>query len=239
MTVSTFVRADRLSLATLFQSRDEWRPEINGVFIHHAPHGACLVATNGRQIAIFKDEEGYTGANLITKLPREAISAINRSKNMESIWFGIMGSHECAGRREARIFDMNLGKCENHKDARDAMEDSIHPGVIWTGAIEIIDGVFPQYEWAVPKYRNNLTPASPFNPKLLDAFTRVARAGKSQFSIILFQGYELEPILVDCGRKDFVGALMPFRAEPTFDKDEGKIVTPDWALCGVVSNQGS
>jgi len=235
VTVSTFCRADKLRLAALFQSTEETRYYLNGVFIHATDKGICLVATDGHRLAVFRDEAGFTSANCIAQLPKEAFAAIKKSKNKQFLWFGIIGSHAGIGRREARVFDTVLGQCDGAEEAQDAMLDVAHPGVIWAGAVDMIDGTFPDYQKVIPTERAQAGVSAPFNPKLLAAFTEVSRDVQSNHPVMLFPAGESQAIMVDCGRSDFVGVLMAMRSDPTFEKVIDKIHAPAWALRGAMT----
>ena len=103
-----FCRADRLRLATLFQSIEETRYYLNGVYIEAMDDGVRLRAMDGHRLAVFRDEAAFTCAPCIVALqkPRAAIKSV---KAPRVPWFGIIGQHDGIGRHEARVVDGSEG----------------------------------------------------------------------------------------------------------------------------------
>jgi hypothetical protein len=223
--VSTFVRADKLRLASLFQSTEETRYYLNGVFIHAAEEGVCLAATNGSTLGVFQDIAGFTFASVIVALPKEAKAAIKSRKEPEFCWFGVIGGHQGAGRREARVYDTVLGGC-TPDEAQVALLDATDHGVIWSGAVDLIDGIFPEYSAVIPPRRAKQALGAFVGPTVIKPFLEVAAGNGLQ----LYPAGPSQPIIVDCGRSDFIGVIMPRDNSPTVVDAADHIEPPAWAM---------
>lgn len=227
--ITTFVRADRLRLASLFMSTDQTRYYLSGVFIHAADEGVCLVATNGHTLGAFHDQAGFTSASCIVRLPKSLLTAIKETKEREFLWFGIIGDHQGVGRHEARLFDTQKGFCDNLDTAQEAMLNPLLDGVVWSGAVELVDGQFPEYSAVIPERRAKSATSFAFSAKTADPFLKVALDEKSK-GLRYFPAGDRDPVLVDCGRDDFVGVLMPFSADVALVDAGNFIRPPEWAM---------
>jgi DNA polymerase-3 subunit beta len=228
--IGTFCRADRLRLATLFQATEDTRYYLNGVYIDPMEEGVRLVATDGHRLAVFRDEAAFTCAPCIVSLPKAARTAIKSVKGREFVWFGIIGQHDGTGRHEARIVDGTEGM-DSMKEIQAAMLDMTNPAVIWAGAVELIDGTYPEFEQAIPAYVGDAGAPGTFQSRYLAPFVEVAQdcAGK-RGPISLHSDNPSGPALVQCGRKDFVGVLMPMRADfGALERDGALLRPPVWA----------
>lgn len=229
-TIGTFCRADRLRLATLFQSTEADRLYLNGVSIQPLPNGGVrLVATDGHRMAIFHDAAGYTCAPCIVDLPKPARDAIKAIKQREFVWFGIVGQHAASGRYEARIVDGE--RLASMEDIQAAMLDITRRDVIWAGAVDLIDGTFPSIKNAIPDGINNVAPASLFQGRYMAAFVAVAEDAGQKGAWLAIHQNDSEPALVHCARPDFVGVLMPMQSSANggLELDGTMWRTPAWA----------
>jgi hypothetical protein len=226
--ISTFCRADRLALATLFQSKEETRYYLNGVFIQAAGNdGVNLVTTDGHRMAVFHDGAGLTGAPCIVPLPKIAIDIVRKRKTREFCWFGIVGEHTGTGRHECRIFD-TTDQASELDEVRERMLDPKDRGIIWNGAIDLIDGTYPEWARVVPKQIPKNGASCHFNGKLFADFTAVAKDRNDVPSVMVYTNGN-EPSLVTCGRDDFVGVLMPMQGdERALREDMRGCFTPSW-----------
>ena len=234
--IGTFCRADRLRLATLFQSSDETRYYLNGVYIEAMDDGVRLVAMDGHRLAVFRDEAAFTCAPCIVALPKAARAAIKSVKAREFTWFGIIGQHDGIGRHEARVVDGSEGMA-SMEEIQAAMLDMTNPAVVWAGAVELIDGTYPEFENAIPAYVGDAGAPGTFQSRYLAPFVEVAQdlAGK-RGPISLHSDNPSDPALVQCERKDFVGVLMPMRADDgALERDGALLRPPVWAKARTVA----
>lgn len=210
--IGTFVRADRLRLATLFQSTESARIYLNGVHIAaDGNKGVRLTATDGHRLIMFHDEAGFTMANCIIAFPKAARAAVKASKTKDFLWFGILGEHDGTGRREARIIDATDGM-RTMEEVQNAMEDPCDAAVLWSGAVDLIAGQFPDMEKVIPDTRAEAAPGGYFNGKYFADFVAVASdlSPKKSAVIRIFSDGN-NAAYVDCGRADAMGILMPMR----------------------------
>lgn len=229
--ISTFCRADRLRLATLFQSREEARYYLNGVCIQTEGNGVRLSATDGYRVAMFKDDAGFTSATCIIPIPKVVCQLIKAAKMRDRMWFAVMGEHSGTGRRECRLFNDDDAQLGELASVREAIEDVRSRGIVWAGPIDLIDGTFPNVGAAVPEKRATHGHCAAFQAKFLADFGQVAGDLQRQATgpLRIYQAKD-EPALIDCGRSDFVGVLMPMRSDPTALVDAGSAVqAPAWA----------
>ena len=234
--IGTFCRADRLRLATLFQSTEETRYYLNGVYIEAMDDGVRLVATDGHRMAVFRDEAAFTCAPCIVALPKAARAAIKSVKAREFAWFGIIGQHDGIGRHEARVVDGSEGMA-SMEEIQAAMLDMTNPAVVWAGAVELIDGTYPEFGKMIPAYVGDAGAPGAFQSRYLSSFVEVAQdlAGKGG-PISLHSDNPSGPALVQCQRKDFVGVLMPMRADNgALERDGALLRPPTWAKARTVA----
>lgn len=206
--ISTFVRADRIRLASLFRPKAGFRYCLQGVHIASVGNGVRVTATDGRRMAMFHDTAGFTCVQCIVQLPTDALAAIKRCKEKEFCWFGIIGEHDGTGRREARIFNSSNG-AGGLDETREAMEDITHDGVIWAGAVMLIGGTFPDVHKIVPEKRGEATRSAAFQFGLLKEFGEVAEEARGKGAAIHIYPSGGKAALIDCGRSDFIGMLIP------------------------------
>jgi hypothetical protein len=229
MTLDIMVRADRVRLATLFQSDEEERYNLNGVFIEPAGNkGANVVATNGHILGAFHDDAARISASGIFIIPKLACAAIKASKNRDFTWLGIMAGDDV--RREGRIVDSLTGGLASMEEIAEALQEPTHRAVIWSGPIEVIKAEFPSYRTIFPQEAAEAAPGAHFDTRYLALFGQVASdLGNKRGPIRVFANGAL-PALVECGRLDFVGVIMPCRSEVgTLIKNGAMYELPPWA----------
>ena len=226
--ITTFTRADRLRLAALFQSHEKTRYYLNGVCIEEDPTGGVrLAATDGHRAALFRDEAGHTNHTVIVAVPKPALAAIKACKSRDFVWFGIIDGDRNR-RTEARIFDAHEsgGTLE---EIQERMADVTDQGVVWAGAVDLIDGIFPNIGATVPEFRGDASVGAHFNPTLLADFRQVCEDFGKPGSLRLFAN-GADAAYVDCGRRDFVGLIMPMRSETQALEMRGHaFYAPAWA----------
>ena len=226
--ISTFFRADKLALATLFQSTEEERYYLNGVHIQSSGNdGAVAVATDGHRMAVFHDVAGFTSAPCIVPLPKAAISIIRKRKTRQFCWFGIVGEHAGTGRHECRVFD-TTDQASELDEVRERMLDPKDRGIIWNGAVDLIDGTYPNWFEIMPKSVSKSGTSAAYQGKYLADFVAVAKDADQPAIEIWSDG--VNPAVITAGREDFVGILVPMRSEHSpLIHDMNHIRTPDWA----------
>ena len=143
-----------------------------------------LVAMDGHRLAVFRDEAAFTCAPCIVALPKAARAAIKSVKAREFTWFSIIGQHDGIGRHEARVVDGSEGMA-SMEEIQAAMLDMTNPAVVWAGAVELIDGTYPEFENAIPAYVGDAG-ARRVQSRYLAPFVEVAQdlagKGRSHFS---------------------------------------------------------
>ena len=229
--VATFCRADRLRLAALFQSTEKECYYLNGVSIQTSGNGVRLCATDGHRLVMFRDEAGFTCAPCIVSVPKVARQIIKAAKPRDSVWFAIMGQHGGTGRHEARLFHAGEAELGELGDVRESMEDMTRRGILWAGPIELIDGEFPDLDAVMPAKRATNGENAAFNSKLMADFGQVAGDldRKPYGPVRVYQAND-EPAIVDCGRHDFVGVIMPMQSDPaSVQPVTGYVLPPGWA----------
>jgi hypothetical protein len=226
--ISTFFRADKLALATLFQSKEEERYYLNGVHIQASGNdGAVAVATDGHRMAVFHDVAGFTSAPCIVPLPKIAISIIRKRKTRQFCWFGIVGEHTGTGRHECRVFD-TTDQASELDEVRERMLDPKDRGVIWNGALDLIDGTYPNWFEIMPKSVPKSGVSAAYNGKYLADFAAVAK--DADLTIVEIYSNGKEPSIVTTGRDDFVGVIMPITmTNSPLAHGMREVSTPDWA----------
>ena len=107
------------------------------------------------------------------------------------------------------------------------MLDMTNPAVVWAGAVELIDGTYPEFGKAIPAYVGDAGAPGAFQSRYLAPFVEVAQdlAGKDG-PISLHSDNPSGPALVQCQRKDFVGVCScPARRQWRLGRD-GALLRP-------------
>lgn len=226
--ISTFYRADKLALATLFQSKEEERYYLNGVYIEAAGNdGAVAVATDGHRMVAFHDGAGFTSAPCIVPMPKAAIDCVRKRKTRQFCWFGIVGEHAGTGRYEARVFD-TTDQASELDEVRERMLDPKDRGIIWSGALDLIDGSYPDWRAVIPKTIPKAGAAAAYHGKYLADFAAVAKDYSDSAAVSIHSDGN-KPSIITAGRDDFVGILMPMVSDaPPLIDGMRDLRTPDW-----------
>jgi hypothetical protein len=249
--ISTFVRADRLRLASLFCGEEEgFRRYLAGVYVEPCSAGGVrLVATNGHIFGMFHDPDGFTDHSCIIALPAALKIAICRAKPASGAWFGIVGEHTGRGRVLARLatpLKTIDGPTYRTKPVRRALapdvarviiEDPTHEAVGWQGGVELIDGDFPEYARIIPKQMPHKSPPSTLQQHYLKVFAEVASFDNpgSAKTLTVYGGEDAGcPSAVLTPRDDFFGIVMPVRDQTLGLRDTGNHLEPmPWVLAPV------
>jgi hypothetical protein len=191
-------------------------------------NGVRLCATDGHRLAIFHDEAGFTSADCILPLPKVVRQLIKSAKRRDQMWFAIIGEH--GKRNECRLFSDGEAELGELAEVREAIENPTSRGIVWSGPIELIDGTFPEIDRIVPAKRANVGSVAAFDSKLMKDFGAVAGdlQRKPDGPVYIYPA-GWDPALVDCGRPDFVGVVMPRRANARGLIDAGQhVIPPAW-----------
>ena len=234
--ITTMVRADRVRLSCLFISKEATRYYLNGVHFVPIKGGVRLEATDGHRLSFFRDD-GWCGHDMIVSIPSAALAAMRDPKMVRltkkrwaasvqyTAWFGIVGE---PGTRAAmaRVY---WGP-EDRDEAEVAMSDPLNEGILWQGRVGIIDGTYPDAPAVIPKHCIQNGGAAGFQSRYLTDFGKVA--GRLSAPIRVYTSNATDPALIDCGRDDFVGVIMPMRMSDRPNAllvNESNVVAPDWA----------
>ena len=232
------VRADQLALNHNFVlGAGDYRFYLEGVYIEAAPHGATLVATDGQRMGVFRCDGGIVATPAIVKLPKSVHAIASKHVRAQTIgtkaeptkelfpWIAIAADEPEFGTVLAAIVDA--------PDATIAMQalDGGFRSARWFGAVEIIEGAYPEWRRVVPTDFAATEKGPPaFQNKFVTAFKKISRV------IRLHPGSDETAALIETDRDDFFGVLMPMRSETRMVKN-GKSATPDWA--GIVGKEKS
>ncbi|MCG4256895.1 beta clamp domain-containing protein [Acetobacter senegalensis] len=212
--ITTVVRADRAMLAGMFSSDEECRYYLQGILIHTIEDGTVnIVGTNGHILGLFNDDRGFCRdeENFIVKLPKEAATLIK--KETARGYEGWLVIHRGGSQRIAHVV-----RCDYDMQDIEARVSKLD--TVWTGKVEIIDGVYPAYKNAIPGTLQEAgTPV--IQSRYLNIFHLVAKSklntGCSLSALQFYAKDASSPVLVHAyERSDFVGAVMPVRAEGHF-----------------------
>ena len=172
-----------------FISTDYMRYYLNGVFIQAANEGALCVATDGHRAGIRHDREGLCRQDVIVRLS----PLLKNSKQPKWLVVTLTGD----GKGYVSVLPVKVD--DTPEDAIDRVEEA----ELRIGDA-IIDGTFPDWKRVVP-------PASPgdfqrgFNAKYIASFgERISIRGASDNGAHLVS---------DISDPDFIGVLMPMRAD--------------------------
>lgn len=182
------INADYAFLIQPFISKEEVRYYLNGFHVQpHPKSGALIIATDGRTLAIFHDEEGECSVPGTIRLNKTTIAAC-RPKGETPRKFVVTGD-------TATVYE---GWDEKEKTGT---------AIAGQEAV-VIDGDFPDWRKVVPPMPNASAPAT-FNFELVKKFEKIRAPGSKWTSIRVISRSESDPALVFVGRKDFLGVIMP------------------------------
>lgn len=219
-TITAIIRADRMYLASLFKSTEEARYYLCGVYLHPHDGGINVVATDGHTMGIFREDMGYSASSQIVELSKDCLRALKSClRNPLNNWF-VLTDEGTATRRRAYIF---RSAAESHDELLSALTDDVASSLslneAWSGAVEIIDYAYPDYLAAISKPLGELQGSAAFQPKYLKRFADVAssllsdRAHIPACVSLLTHGINGPTVVKVASRDDFLGAVMPVRAE--------------------------
>lgn len=193
----TLTKPSYLAAASLFTSKDKYRPDIGGVWIEGIQSGGVLlVATDLHHLVIFRDSEGKADRNYIAPVDRALFEAIKFRKDAPAV------------NLEVRGYALFLGEV-------DMLSSFVQP-------FAPIDATFPDWRRVVPEAgklnhsensADNLCPA--FNPKYLARFSKALKiaCGAGTYKSIRIVGNSDGPALVTSEFCNFFGLLMPMRSD--------------------------
>ena len=188
------VRADLFAFVARFVSKEETRYYLNGVYIEpHPKKGVLIVATDGRRLGVGYDEDGACKESGIWPVTTPLLSACTRKRPLQ------------------------VGQVTVEFDGRFAVvSEGANPDF---AALSVcIDAKYPDWRRVVPKSLECGDHPLVYNAKYLAGFKPPA----PNTAIQLYSSGPKEPatVLVS-GMPEFIGVLMPMRAE------DG-LALPDW-----------
>ena len=189
----TSFKPEALAAVALFQSTEETKYYLKGVYIEaHPDGGVIMTATDGHRLGSYHDNEaGQPESPMILPISREVLTALKNKKALAVSW------------KENKITVTFRGKAA----ADDYSEASF--------TAEPIDGTFPDWRRVVPEKpvtANNNFPA--FNGSYLGDFGKAAAliTGIKDGTVRILHSGDKNAALVEFpGNPDFTGVLMPIR----------------------------
>lgn len=208
--ISFAVSAAKAAVVMNFVSNEETRYYLNGILIEPNPNGGVtLVATDGHRLVAAHDPQGHADQSYIVALSKDCLGQIRKlaktvsrtakDKNTDDLKLVAKVTGNASGQIVATLYNAKLQAA----------------AAITTASV--IDGSFPDWRRVVPQRREEASAATGWNPKYLADFSAVSAA------ITIFGGGRSEPALIDFGRPDFLGVIMPF---PT--SAPACLSRPDW-----------
>ena len=219
------VRADRLKLARLFSADQEFsiaHRYVVGTFItRSSAGGACIVATDGHRMGVFHDAEAIVSADTLIRLPAGALRhcepTAKMRKNKRAFWFGIV-----PGEAQTGIVLGAIVEAATPAEAAAALENWREAA--WFGGVDVIDHPYVDWRVVIPARRPSRPASVTFNARYAAHYQHVG----SQVTIYAGEG-DSDAALVDCGRDDFVGVIMPMRGNSRLTRDKSQPTAPAWA----------
>ncbi|OUJ16509.1 hypothetical protein [Acetobacter sp. DsW_063] len=225
--ITAIVRADRMYLASLFSSNEEARYYLSGVYVHPHAGGVNVCATDGHTMGLFREPDGIADEALIVKMPKDCVAAIkNNQYDSENLWL-VITDIGTPVRRRAYLMRHVKNDNENIREILSAeLREVLSMTEVWSGVAEVIDGTFPAYLSVIPDAPEKCTGVPSFNPRYVKRISDVASFGRSKSfgnPVTLVAADSASPVLFEIShREDFVGVLMPMRAET-------RLAVPAWA----------
>lgn len=175
-----------------FTGRDKTRYYLNGFWVQpHQSGGAIIVATDGPTMAVFRDTTAKVAVPGIIRLSKLSLSACK------------------LGKGEARRVVVVEG--DRASIYRNWDEES-NAGILVAAEDDaVIDADFPEWRKIVPPIPSTLAAAS-LNGTYLSRFEKISRFG-SAAAVRLFAATESDAVVVLTDRDDFIGIVMPMRAD--------------------------
>ena len=180
------VQAGLLGFCSEFQSTEETRHYLNGVFVELCPAGGVIgVATDGHTMLCIYDADGRISEPAIIKVPEFFLTML-RKKPDETV------------------------------TSEDTLEPGAEPTLcsdIMSVRCEIIDGSFPDWRKVVPSVSEAIETGA-FQTKLLNRFEAVSKwAGNGLGAMRLYAASASEPTLVKFRTPLSFGIIMPVRVD--------------------------
>ena len=207
------VRLDALLRVRPFVSTEETRYYLNGVYVHpHPEGGAVCVATDGHRLGVRRDSDGIAPEPQIVTLPK-GLKAPASSK-VRNPWAVLTRTGERYG---------HLSLVEGiHDPKHDTAENAIArvDECFQRFGDTIIDGKFPDYPKIIPT-DDEKDAVRGFNGEYLASFGKhlTIRGSDAGAPHLIF----------DHADGDFVGVLMPMRADATRRQDWTKALKAEAA----------
>ncbi|WP_261496680.1 DNA polymerase III subunit beta [Burkholderia multivorans] len=186
--------ASALKAVQIIAPRDDIRYYMNGVLVEAREKETRLVATDGHRLAVYRIEcnnEVPAGESISIIVPNAVIDRLKLAKETpDEVIFESAGS-------DGRMFVL-------HDDIRVTFSP--------------IDGIFPNYRKVIPATVSGK--AGNYKPAYLFDFQRVGAALKRQrttrdvLPVVSQNGRESAAVVQIQGDENFVGVVMPIRAEP-------------------------
>lgn len=215
------IKAEYAELIAPFRSTEETRYYLRGFNTKQAPQGGVLIcATDGHTLGLFHDAAGVVecadkqcGDTWL--LTSDSIKACKSNKRDGlARWLVIL---------EKDLFVVLADSAENAEGAaRNANDPEI---VLHRAVISPIDGVFPDYNRVIPS-SDVFGPCQgtpTYNAEYLAKFGKVGKSGNGYGAAITIHAQnEIEPAIVQTGREDFIGVIMPVQSLPSWNN------LPNW-----------
>lgn len=193
------IDAEYAMMVQPFISKEETRYYLNGFWVQpHKSGGAIVVATDGHTMVACYDRFGKVDVPGIIQLSKTTLAACKRGKNET--------------RRVLRVEADTVSIYRNwdeeqNKGVMVAAEEGV-----------VIDGDFPDWRKVIPALPQKYGAAS-INGSYLRRFEKLARQFGNAAFVRAYVADEMSPVVILTDRDDFIGVVMPVRAEHKY---------PDW-----------
>jgi hypothetical protein len=183
------VDANTFRLVAMFQSTEETRYYLQGVFIEpHHDKGVFLVATDGHRMLVAHDETGSCEGPMIVQLSKDALKACAPAR----------------GDSNPRRIEAASRKAEAYVYADNALKVAVVPK--WE-----IEGTFPDWRRAFKGAKSDGAGGG-FNASYLSSFAKVGKALTGSEVVHIAPDVDNGPALIRFANVDTsVGLLMPAR----------------------------
>lgn len=186
------VAASLFRAASEFQSKEEVRYYINGVYVQpHPDGGAVMVGTDGHRMLVAHDKEGVCTKPAIVQLEAAAYQPLGKDPELKL----------CVGAD-------GIATCGHYRSVKNTFIDGTFPD--WARVVK------PVVELAKKRFHGKpqFEPAS-FNAKYISGIRKVTKAlGEEGVAVRIVTFASAEPaLLLIPSRSDVFGVLMPMLAE--------------------------
>jgi DNA polymerase III sliding clamp (beta) subunit (PCNA family) len=191
-----FVSAEKMRLVSRFVSGDERRYYLGGVFVEPCRSGGVTItAIDGHRLVSAHDPDGYIDQPRIISLPKDTLAAIKK--------------HNSKSRRN-EVGNESLTLILRNFAPKAALERvSLSDGIVFEIDLvkaTVIDGSFPDYRRVVPETASG--EAAAFQTAYLKDYVEISKS-------VIIHCNGRGAALIDFGRDDFVGVMLPFGMEPS------------------------